>query len=211
MIRLHRVMTLLITTCVMTVAESATILTLPEIARLRAPGPVFSERINESVPSRFEPLVADADLIVHGTVKPIRTVLSKDQQSLFTEYLVSPIRVIFQKTPQSGRVPGLPAPIIVTRWGGSTVIEGVHVTVRDREAPSLDETPEFVLYLAADDATKGMYHFVNQLIGAMGVLNGRVQLVAKDDLHANDDGFKQIRAGVTVDELESMVRDIKSQ
>jgi hypothetical protein len=180
----------------MTVAESATILTLPEIARLRAPGPVFSERINESVPSRFEPLVA---------------VLSKDQQSLFTEYLVSPIRVIFQKTPQSGRVPGLPAPIIVTRWGGSTVIEGVHVTVRDREAPSLDETPEFVLYLAADDATKGMYHFVNQLIGAMGVLNGRVQLVAKDDLHANDDGFKQIRAGVTVDELESMVRDIKSQ
>jgi len=174
--------------------------TLVELAKRLAPQPVLIEKQRELVPSAFEPMVSDADLIVHATVKPIRTYLSDDKFELFTDYAVTPLRTLYQRNVRSARVPGAAAPIVLTVWGGRTQIEGVEVELRDKDAPRLEDDSEVVLYLR--EQPNGFYRLVSDVTGALGVKAGKVTLLNNE--HAYDTGFQGL-SGLTIDQLDSEV------
>lgn len=180
--------------------------TLVELARRSAPAPVLIERMREIVPASFGPMVSRADLIVRGTVKPMRTYLSGDLYGLLTDYLVTPSRTLYQRSVNTSARPGTTEPIMFTTWGGRTALEGVEVVLRDRDAAELEPGAEVILYLVEESRTRGRYRLASELTGAMGVVGGRIQLLGKPA--AYDERFRRF-SGVTVEEVEREVRLLK--
>lgn len=178
--------------------------TLIELAKRLAPTPIFIEKQRELIPSSLESTVAGADLIVHGTVTRANTYLSTDQYELFTDYVITPIRFIFQRSVMPTQRPGLPEPIVVTLWGGRTTLEGVDVTLQDKDAPRLETGAEVVLCLRADPS--GRYRLVSDITGAIGVIANR--LVFLNNEHAYDDAFLELK-GASVDQLDRRVQRLK--
>src|SRR4051812_14240016 len=82
---------LLVLTCALSamMIAHADQLTLPQMARLNAPKPVYVQRSRELMPVALDDIVATADLIVHGTVAPTSTYLSDDQKDMYTDYEVT--------------------------------------------------------------------------------------------------------------------------
>ena len=148
-------------------------LTLPEIATRQAPEPFLRSRIRELLPQSLEEMVPKADLIVHGTVELRNTYLSADQRDLYTDYLVTPLRVFAQRTPQVATAPGAPLPIVLKRWGGQTVLNGVSVTVEDRDLRQFRSGDELVLVLVYDSAD-GKYQLAGDISGAFSVSRGQI-------------------------------------
>jgi hypothetical protein len=187
-----------------TVAISGANETLVELARRNAPDPVIIERTYEIVPTPFERIAQGASLIVHGTIMPIRTYFSDDQMSIYTDYLVTPLRVIFESSVSQGTAtPGVPQPIVMTRWGGTMTIEGVQVILNDRHAQPLESTPELVLALVKTQ--NGKYQLVSDLTGTFGVRNGSIELLGFDtqfDIHARF-------MGMGIGQFESEMKRLK--
>jgi hypothetical protein len=76
--------------------------------------------------------VRNADLIVQGELTRLKTYLSADQKTLYTDYQLTPEKHIASRVPVNLSKPG-PAPVYVLRdWGGATVIDGVDVKVDTR-------------------------------------------------------------------------------
>jgi hypothetical protein len=180
--------------------------TLVELARRLAPMPILIERQRELVSSPFEPLVAEADLIVHATVTPIRTYLSADQREVFTDYAVSPIRMLFKRNVDASATPGVVASIVMTAWGGRMTVEGVEVVLRDRNAPQLGDRVEAALFLKED--APGRYRLVSDVTGALGVTAGRIRFLNADE--AYDERFKSIRDS-TIDQVQREVERLKGR
>jgi len=153
-------------------------LTLPELAKLRAPGPVNRSRTREFVPPSFEEIVAKADLIVHGRAVAIKTYLSNDQMHLYTDYVITPIRVMLQGSIVPGSVPGTPAQIVVKQFGGETTINGVRVSDQDDELPPFQNGAELILVLAFDKA-EGKYRLVTDATGAFLVNGNQIAPLAR--------------------------------
>jgi hypothetical protein len=195
---LNRIVAILVASWLAGIGSATASETLPQLARRSAPKPVLIERMRELLPEPFEQVVAGADLIVHGTAMPVRTYLSEDENSLFTDYLISPLRVMFQKSPTVSAIPGVAKPIIVKRWGGKTVINGVDVSETDRDAPAFDAGIELVLCLALD-VKDGTYHMVSDVSGTFAVKNGTIVPLVND---AKFDRFK----GTTIEQLAAEVQ-----
>jgi hypothetical protein len=177
--------------------------TLVELARRTSPNPVLIERMRELVPVPIELIISRADLIVHGTVTPLRTYLSDDQREVFTEYQVTPARTLFQRSVPQARAPGAAAPVVLTIWGGRTVLEGVEVVLKDRDAPVFEAASEYVLFMTENEARPGAFRLVTDVAGVLGVVDGRVQMLSKDNAYG-----PSLRAlqGLTVDQLDVEVR-----
>jgi len=71
----------------------------------------------------FEKVVADAAVIVHGTVISAEGRLSADEREVWTDYQVQPIQIIRESTSAP-----LSLPILFTARGGSVVVEGLTIT-----------------------------------------------------------------------------------
>src|SRR5947208_15967483 len=97
-------------------------LTIPQAIERMKPGPYVVSRVREVDPLPFEHVVRDADLIVHCSLKKIRTYLSDTQMELFTDYQVIPFTVIAQRQLRASQRPGTQMPIVVRQWGGETTI-----------------------------------------------------------------------------------------
>lgn len=147
--------------------------TLPELAIRVAPDPVILGRIREMVTPSLRKMAQGADLIVHGSVGPGKTYLSADLRDLYTDYLVTPRRGLARRTPQASSAPAATAPIIVKRWGGQIVLNGVSVTQDDYDLRQFQSGDELLLLLMYD-RTDGKYQLVGEVSGAFSVSNGRV-------------------------------------
>jgi hypothetical protein len=192
--------------CALALASTSAVLeakeTLDQLAT-RLAKPIFIERQRELTPAPFQPTVVDADLIVHATVKPIRTYISDDRFELFTEFAVTPLRVLYQRTTPSSNVPAPATPIVFTVWGGRTLVAGVEVELRDKDAARLEDGSEVVLYLRQDGRS---YRLVSEVAGILGVKGGRVDFLNSD--YAYDSDFRRLR-GASIDRLQDEVRLLK--
>jgi hypothetical protein len=194
---------LLVLTCALSamMIAHADQLTLPQMARLNAPKPVYVQRSRELVPVALDDIVATADLIVHGTVAPISTYLSDDQKEMYTDYQVTPLRVILQRGVATSPVPGVSQPVIVKRWGGHSVIDGVDVSLEDTDLRPFEKGVELILILAAHK--DGKYRISGDVAGVLGVSAGRIATSISHVLRA------ERYAGITVAQLESEVRRLR--
>lgn len=178
-------------------AAGADQLTIPQVVKLRAPEPVLLTRIRELVPVTFEETIENADLVVHGTVAPMRTYLSDDQKELYTDYAITPLRVVFQRHVVGSQVPGVAQPIVVKRWGGRMVIDGVQVTVEDMNLASFENGAELVLILRSSE--DGKYRIAKEIAGVLGVRGGLISPTIRSVLKSEQ------LMGMTVAQFEAEV------
>ena len=174
--------------------------TIRETARRNAPKAVYSPRISETVPVELESLTLGADIIVQATVRPLKSYLSPDERELFTDYLVTPTRIFSQRIPLTSAVPGPPSSVVLTRWGGTAIVEGVQVTLVDVNTPPLEEGVEYILFLRRDKQGKGTFRDVHEVAGTWSVTNGTVRLLAKAEAYGST--FARLR-GISIGKLES--------
>jgi hypothetical protein len=112
-------------------------------------------------------------IVVQGTVRPVKTYLSPDQCDLLTDYAITTEAVVAGTMP-APRAPG-PQSVVVTQLGGTTVIDGVDVTVRDANLPPLPTNQRLILFLTPSSGDGSKYELVGTLAGAFRVdEHGRV-------------------------------------
>lgn len=151
--------------------------TLPELARRSAPAPLFQSRSRELVIESVESIVRKSDLIVYGRIGSVRTHLSRDQRDLYTDAVFEPIQVVLHRVPTVSPRPGQ-LPIILRRWGGETVIDGVQVIQQDTDLRQFEKGEQLVLFLQRD-ADDGVYRLVSFSSASFEVSGGRTVPVAR--------------------------------
>jgi hypothetical protein len=127
--------------------------TIPDLVRQQAPQPVWQGRIAEQMPKDLEELAPLADLVIKGKVASARAYLSKDERDLYTDYVIHPSQVFLQARVHDSPQPGVVAAIVVRKWGGQTVIEGVQVTAEDSNVRAFIVGEELLLCLTYDQST----------------------------------------------------------
>lgn len=171
--------------------------TLPEIARQESPHPVYQTRQRELLPKGLDELLPRADLVLRGRVASERAYLSKDQMDLYTDYSIIPTQVFFQRDQLAARVPGNLPLITLTRWGGQTTIDGVQVTLVDKDLEPFRIGDDLLLVLVYREG-EGKYRLPDDLSGAFAVVGDRIHPLVRD---ARYDRFK----GMTVAQFQSEV------
>lgn len=167
-------------------------LTLPELAKRSAPQPVFQSRTREIVLQRLESVLPKADMVVHGRVERITSYLSDDKKDIYTDYLIVPLRVMRQRINAGAQHPGVqsPPPILVKRWGGELIIDGVRVTQEDHDVRAFQRGEQLLLLLAYN-AKDGKYVLPSAASGAFTVTGERIEpLVAGAE---GDEVFETVR------------------
>ena len=82
-------------------------------------------------------------------------------------------------------------------------IDGVQVSLNDRDAPALEDGSDVLLFLQAGHTQARTYQLVSDVVGVMAVTDARVRLPAKDEAYA--DSFRQLR-GIPFDQVEGEIR-----
>jgi hypothetical protein len=121
-------------------------LTIPELVELHRPEPVHLSRVREVMPPDLDELARRATLVVRGHVQRIRTYLSEDQRTIYTDYQVESVRLISSRSPLLGADPGR-MPIVFTVWGGETMVNGVRVVMDDLNMIPLEDGADTIVFL----------------------------------------------------------------
>ena len=190
-------------TSTVTARQDTRPLTLPEIVLRVAPQPVHRGRIRELVPLSLEQMVPTADLIVHGIVELRSTYLSVDQTELYTDYWVNPRRVFAQRSVATTSAPGAAPPIVLKRWGGKTLLDGVSVTVEDHDLRDFRSGEELLLVLIYDNAD-GKYRIAGDISGAFAVAGRRILPLVQHPI------AERVR-NLSLDEFDTRVRQLWRQ
>jgi hypothetical protein len=162
--------------------------TIPELVSRQTEGPVVLIQIVELVPEPLDTLIKTADLILYGVVSRNVTYLSEDERDLFTDSTIMPIRVVVQRNVSTSARPGLPAPVVVKRWGGQAVINGIQVSQEQRNLRALTAGEEVFLFLVYD-ASSQKYQLPGGLSGAFAVAGGRLQDLVHHQFYKTFDGM----------------------
>jgi hypothetical protein len=122
--------------------------TIPETIEKTKPGtPTWAGRIRELAPRPFEDAVATSDLIVVGSLRRLRTYLSPDARDLYTDFEVVPTSAVAGRTLPLSNNPGAQT-IVLRQYGGTTIINGVRVEIKDEDFPFLPTDTPLLLFLS---------------------------------------------------------------
>lgn len=137
--------------------------------------PIEMYPIRELMLIPLEEVIAAGDLVVEGTVHPLRTYLSDDRCTLLTDYAVTVSQVHFGPGQKTETLVSGP-PLIVTTTGGETTVDGVRVMVRDAQLPPFTPGQHVLLFLSRNvEGTNQTYGLAKGVYGAFAVENGRVK------------------------------------
>jgi hypothetical protein len=125
------------------------------------------------MPKDLRELAPLADLVVKGRVESATSYLSTDERDLYTDYVIRPSQVFLQTRVHDSPQPGDVAVIVVKKWGGQTVIEGVQVTAEDSNVRAFIVGEEVLLCLTYDQST-GKYDIAGGT-GAFSVRGGMIE------------------------------------
>lgn len=160
------------------IADGACPMTIPELIELRRPEPVERYETAELVGGiPFEAILAKAELIVDGRVRPLKTYLSEDKCDLYTDFeVVAPLLILGDLAP--AKTPGPQPSVVVTQMGGTSVIDGVKVIVENQQLPPFREGQNVVLLLSR--LADGRYEIAGHAFGAfVAEADGKVRPVLR--------------------------------
>ncbi len=169
--------------------------TLRDLARRWAPAPLLETVQRELVPYPLEEIIPQADLVIHGRVQAAQSYLSGDERAVNTDYVITLIRVLYE-APSQSRQPRRPRTVTVKRWGGQITLEGVSVTLEDRDLAQFQIGDELFLVLVSDKSD-GKYQLIGQVSGGFRVRNDRIEPLVSSPT------YERLR-GRTIDELQAL-------
>ena len=125
---------LLVAACTIVAQAQSQSETIPEAIARGASGRTSTEHSGKS--PTVAAILADAELVVRGTVGESRRYLSPDKRDVYTDYsLVAPV-VLYQRTPRTAQKPGQLG-ITVTQLGGKVMVGNVEFTQTELGLPAL--------------------------------------------------------------------------
>jgi hypothetical protein len=153
-------------------------------------------------PAELHEILKESDLIARIVVMDSgRSLLARDERSIDSEYTVQVVEQLFGRPARNAG-----EHLIVTKPGGTVVLEGYTVTSRELDFPSFYQGDEYVLFLKRDDTT-GRYAVAYGAQGAFQNIAARVEQVSAIGL------WKQRRGAVEMplflDEIRSVVSQVK--
>ena len=129
--------------------------TIPQRVEQVRPKPLIVTRVSELVVASFESAIRDADLIVQGSVRKLKTYMTNDQMQLYTDFEVLPTSTILARRSLGSTRPGQVTSIVIRMWGGETEINGLPVTFQNTNFPELPtDRPLLLLLKYRDDVEK---------------------------------------------------------
>lgn len=147
--------------------------TLAERVR-RQQGPIEVLILKQYPPADLPEIMKESDLIARVLVLDNgRSRLSKDERSIYSEFTVQVLDQFF-----SARNLKLTEKLVVTKPGGTMMIEGYPITGREPDFPPFEANEEYVLFLKFDPST-GQYLVPYGAQGAFRNIGGVVEQVAK--------------------------------
>ena len=121
--------------------------TIPELIELMRPDPVERHAVYDRFDLPFSELASRAEVIVEGDVRPVRTYLSDDKCTLYTDYeLSSPVFIVGSRA--LPRTPGAQPPLLWRQVGGTLTIDGVKVIVDESVTPWYKAGDRLIVMLA---------------------------------------------------------------
>lgn len=146
--------------------------TIPELAA-RATEPVVTLNRNRDVVTlELAELLGRSDLVVRGTIVPLRSYLSDDQLAIYTDYLVSPVRLIVMRHARHDKPTLGLNEIAFSHFGGTMTFHGVTVQVIDRNLPPFKKNTEVIVLLQrSGNETKASAPF--KIVGSLAAFEIR--------------------------------------
>ncbi len=137
--------------------------------------PVEIFRTLELLAISLEETVAAGDLVVEGTVQPIRTYISEDGCRVLTDYAVHVSQAHHGVLRQPTK-PGQAAPLTITTYGGEMTVNGIKVVAQLEQLPPFTPGQHVLLILSRKgDGGRVSYQIAHEIRGAFAVENGRVK------------------------------------
>ena len=118
-------------------------------------GDTFTAVLVEDTPLVSLADLSTAPLVVRGTLVNPRSFLSADQHHIYTEYDLIPNHVVVERHKTRSRVVPGPAPLRVTLDGGTIMLGGKTITVRDLSTKAITSGAEVLLFLVPDPNLNG--------------------------------------------------------
>lgn len=125
----------------------------------------------------WEELLAAGDVVVEGTVRPLRSYLSEDGCEIMTDYALTPRQAHRGQLPPATK-PGELQALIVTTLGGEMVVSGVTVRYRFHQLAPFRDGQNVMLVLSR--RAEGGYALAKGPYGAFELVNGRVKHLLRD-------------------------------
>lgn len=152
--------------------------TIPERVAAEPSEPLVIGSLVDVRPLSLEALARRADIIVEARVSRQRSYLSPDEKAVFSDFLVVPERAIGGRVPFRATIPGSSAPIVLTVYGGETVVSGVSVRAVSHNMRPIRDGGRYLLFLVPFDAESGRYQLLNQ--GAFEIEDDKIQPIRKE-------------------------------
>jgi hypothetical protein len=146
-------------------------------------------------------LVDLSAVIVKGSIRSVKTRLSADESAVETVFEVVPFRYFRGSVPMTER-PGQTRPLIVSRTGGTLVVDGLHLETTDLfpEDESFSVGDTAFLFLSRDPRNREEFRLTDGPFGAFRVVKGTVTALTQAVAQRRGDGTP------TVDEFERRVQ-----
>jgi hypothetical protein len=159
------------------IADACQMMTIPELIERRRPEPVERYMTAELVSVPFDEVLAEAEVIVEGRVRLIKTYMGEDKCYLYTDFeVVAPLAIV-GSLPRR-KTPGPQPPVVVRQLGGTLVIDGVKVIVEDMLFPPFIEEQHVLLLLSR--LAGGRYGIAGGAFGAFVIeADGKVRPVLR--------------------------------
>jgi hypothetical protein len=166
-------------------ASPASAQTIPETVRtLIANGvtpPLRSQISRALLDMDLDRMLAQADLILTGSLTLKQTYLSANQKEVLTDYVIVPNRIIRDRHPAER--PKCGQGLTLTVAGGTMVIEGAELIVEDTDMELPVDRP-LTLLLTRNDG--GTYAIVGDVQGAFDMSDGQVKHLLKRSKRADE-------------------------
>ena len=134
----------------------------------------------------WDELLVASDLVVEGTIRPLRSYVSQDGCRIMTDYALTARQAHRGSLPATSK-PGESKPLIVTTLGGETIVNGVTVRYLVAESPGFREGQDVMLMVSR--RAEGGYELAKDPHGAFEIVNGRVKPMLRN---VDIPGFKEI-------------------
>ncbi len=114
----------------------------------------------------IEELAREADVVLMASLARVRSYLSSDESAILTDYSILEPSVVAGHLPViASSSQGTSVPLILTDWGGETIVEGVRVRGTDYNREPINDGARYLLFLMRSRGGEpGQYEIYNGAI-----------------------------------------------
>lgn len=117
-------------------------------------------------------LSQSSDLVVQATLTRLRSYVSDNNMTVFTDYEIVPARILHSRVSSVAAAPGPQPRLTLTVLGGETIINGTEVTVRNSKLKPIKQGAVFLIFANRVKAGESRYLLTKGSAGIFEVING---------------------------------------